>query len=1305
MAATAGVGAMAGSSSAPVDGSLSQLDTQEKTADLSVASTEIDVEFLGTVEDERMVTVTANDVTRDGTFVDGETVAFTVGDQVAAKTTVESGTASAEFDPGTLNIAANQSSEVGLAGATVSEPTTVTVVHEAVDLDDGYNLASVPQSATLSVEHVAAVNAWDAEKGTYDTVTDFTFESARSLHGGIYVVANGDEARLGYTYTDDAPAPGVVEMPTGWNFVGSNFAIDSSKEGDSRSLQTDLPDVDAGTLTVFDVEFDSQLTPSTEIGAYQPYWVYVGSDSGVDRAIVDPPYDRVDRTGVLAGSGSQSALTIENNAPAVAPAGETITIPAAVTNTADTEQTGVDVELVVADQTVATQNVTVASDDSQTVEFVVDASTLGAGPGETVEHTVSTPDDQDTATLELAESTDPIILDSVSSLLDDAGDPLTDDSIIALSAESTATNGDEDGNGDAVSYPDEADIPVVAVDGTVVGVTGPFATTGTNFAEYGNEEYLLNLHDELLGGSGTVLHDEGHGQYYTLADNGGDDFQAFAEYAEENGYTHQATTDLEGELPDADAVVITSPSEAYTDSELDALSDFVDDGGVVFLHDQSDFSDYDETANHNEIADAVNASFRFNDDQVFDETANAGSSFLPETTNANTQAFPELFVDRSGLGQELETSESYEVEVVSVADGDTADVKFQDGTVDTVRILGIDTPETGSTDERLVEYEGIDDGPALKTKADSASAYAKDTLEGETVTLSFDDNEGLRGNFGRLLGVLELSDGTVYNAAVIEDGWARVYDSGLERHDKYLDLEASAREANRGMWNISDPAATPEVGDEPVEQLFFPDPVEVTGSDVPVRSEDGDPLVALDAEAGVAVVGGPLIEEGFESGEGGPGTDEYGAYPFMTNVIDTVGTGTGPVVVDGGHGQFAADFAVSAEDTAYYMRYLEGQSTAEDEFIGLEATTELTSEAGPDLLTDGGEPAARALIISTPTSELTAAERSLIDEYTDAGGAAILVGTAADTDALDNFDPLLSDLGTDVGFTANPVTDETNNLAGDSAVPTTANFDDAFPGLFTPVTDDGSTTEPVTNETIDPLVFDSASTLLNENGEPLTDESVTAVSAKSTAYNTDSDGNGDAVSYPDGTDIPLAAIDGTVVGITAPLVGDGTDFEAYGNDEFLLNLYDDQLGGSGTVLHDEGHGQFYDRSSFATFASTAEANGYTYQATTDIENDLPDADAVVITSPGAFTDSELTALTAFVNDGGVVFLHDQSDYNDFDETANHNEIADALGATFRFNDDQVQDDESNDGVEFVPVTDDFDTEAFPGLFELRNGGA
>jgi len=332
---------------------------------------------------------------------------------------------------------------------------------------------------------------------------------------------------------------------------------------------------------------------------------------------------------------------------------------------------------------------------------------------------------------------DELAFDSTASLLDADREPLTEDSLVAVYAEPTARNVDEDDNGDAVSYPADADIPLVAVDERAAGLGAPLVDDGFDTTA-DNEEFLLNLYDHLVDGD-VVLWDEGHGQYYSL-----DQFESFESYAEDEGYTLQATTDLAGDLPDADAVVITSPSETFTDAELAALADFRDDGGAVVLHDQSDYGDYDETATLNDVAAALDLGFRFNDDQVIDDERNAGPGFVPVTGNfAGPDA---LFETRAGID---------------------------------------DDPDARTTDY-LLEW------------AERSSAFAEDSLEGEDVTLYFDDNEPIRDPT-RLLAYAEYDangDGdreTLYNRQVVAEGYGRVYGSTFADHDEFWALEWDAR--------------------------------------------------------------------------------------------------------------------------------------------------------------------------------------------------------------------------------------------------------------------------------------------------------------------------------------------------------------------------------------------------------------------------------------------------------------------------------------------------------------------------------
>jgi len=263
----------------------------------------------------------------------------------------------------------------------------------------------------------------------------------------------------------------------------------------------------------------------------------------------------------------------------------------------------------------------------------------------TIEAAFEEDDQPDDPEPEPPETIDSIEFDSTASQIAANGaDELTDESVIAVTTSEDGTNIDQNGT-DPVIY-DSAPIPLVSIDGSS-SVAG-FGTTQlindqTDFGT-GSEEFTLNLMDELIG-SGTVLWDESHGQYWTLEDDGNNSFEAFADYAENNGYSLEATGDLEGDLPDADGVAIGTPADEFTDTELTALSDFVDDGGGVLLLDQSDFQDNEETTTLNEIATELDLDFRFNSDQVEDP----GGNFSFTTSEFNTDEFADLFADREGI--------------------------------------------------------------------------------------------------------------------------------------------------------------------------------------------------------------------------------------------------------------------------------------------------------------------------------------------------------------------------------------------------------------------------------------------------------------------------------------------------------------------------------------------------------------------------------------------------------------------------------------------------------------------------------
>jgi len=188
------------------------------------------------------------------------------------------------------------------------------------------------------------------------------------------------------------------------------------------------------------------------------------------------------------------------------------------------------------------------------------------------------------------------------------------------------------------------------------------------------------------------------------------------------------------------------------------------------------------------------------------------------------------------------------VTVVDVVDGDTIDVRYANGSTDTVRLLGVDTPEVYA-DNDPAEFEGVPEDEAgaacLEAAGENASAFAERWLGGERVTLVADPAADRRDRYGRLLAYVhvdasgadetastETATGTRTDAVanrtdftyrLVATGHARVYDSTFQRSERYYAAEADAQADRRGLWRCRDPGAVAtdgasgDAGDAPAD--------------------------------------------------------------------------------------------------------------------------------------------------------------------------------------------------------------------------------------------------------------------------------------------------------------------------------------------------------------------------------------------------------------------------------------------------------------------------------------------------------
>lgn len=136
--------------------------------------------------------------------------------------------------------------------------------------------------------------------------------------------------------------------------------------------------------------------------------------------------------------------------------------------------------------------------------------------------------------------------------------------------------------------------------------------------------------------------------------------------------------------------------------------------------------------------------------------------------------------------RDFQRNENGYYKVVSVVDGDTIKIDFE-GDTKTVRLIGIDTPETNHPSEPVQCY------------GKEASQKTKELLENKTVKLEQDVSETDR--YGRILAYVWLDEFFI-NEKIVKEGYA--FSSSYPPDIKYQDIldeaEIFARENKAGLW-------------------------------------------------------------------------------------------------------------------------------------------------------------------------------------------------------------------------------------------------------------------------------------------------------------------------------------------------------------------------------------------------------------------------------------------------------------------------------------------------------------------------
>lgn len=121
-------------------------------------------------------------------------------------------------------------------------------------------------------------------------------------------------------------------------------------------------------------------------------------------------------------------------------------------------------------------------------------------------------------------------------------------------------------------------------------------------------------------------------------------------------------------------------------------------------------------------------------------------------------------------------------------DGDTIVVNM-DGHDESIRMIGIDTPETHKPNSPVQCY-----GPA-------ASAYMKNVIGASKVRLESDPKSQNRDRYDRLLRYVYLPDGRLVAEESIRNGFGFAYTQfPFTKSTEFIAAEAQAKQGNKGLW-------------------------------------------------------------------------------------------------------------------------------------------------------------------------------------------------------------------------------------------------------------------------------------------------------------------------------------------------------------------------------------------------------------------------------------------------------------------------------------------------------------------------
>lgn len=238
-----------------------------------------------------------------------------------------------------------------------------------------------------------------------------------------------------------------------------------------------------------------------------------------------------------------------------------------------------------------------------------------------------------------------------------------------------------------------------------------------------------------------------------------------------------------------------------------------------------------------------------------DNGTNNDSVINPPSSQGPPSKAPNIHPPTDG-SDDLSPVSSAAYQVISVIDGDTIKVS-QNGTVMTVRLIGLDTPETKDP-RKPVECFGRE-----------STSKMKELVEGKRVTLVSDPTQGDLDKYKRSLRYVMLETGQDVALKMIQAGFGHeyTYDLPYAKQAAYKDAQRIAQLEGAGLWatdacrELRQPTTPASPTPAPSPAPMQPDVGSQSGCDpnyvpcVPVSASDLD---CSDINGPVSVIGADI---------------------------------------------------------------------------------------------------------------------------------------------------------------------------------------------------------------------------------------------------------------------------------------------------------------------------------------------------------------------------------------------------------------------------------------------------------------